>query len=158
MAKSSQRVILVRKWVTTLLLALYTLAITGLIYFLSGKAYVRERSPLLLFGSLIQRFDRGALTNSALVATLMPSLVTLLLFAPWGFLLFLTLDRPGHSRFRLHLGTCLAGLLFGLAIAAWQSVLPTQVTTWYDALWSALGTLAGSLAGYLRKRVRIQFR
>jgi VanZ family protein len=143
--------------VTVVLVTAVSAAIMGLILFLSGRAYVRERSPLLIFLGLFHRYDQGALSSSAVLAALMPALANICLFIPWGFLVFLALDRPERARWRTHLITTTFGLLFAVALAAWQAALPTRVTSWYDVPWHALGALTGSLAGYLRKRVHIRF-
>src|SRR5437773_962161 len=108
MGKSEVRVVIVRKWVTVMLLVVVSIAILALILFLSGRAYVRDRSPLLIILSLIQRYDRGALTNSALLAALMPALANISLFVPWGFLMFLALDRRERPRLRSHVVVTLA--------------------------------------------------
>ncbi len=158
MEKGQVRVVIVPKWATAALLVVYSAAIMGLVLFLSGRAYAGDRSPALLILSIFNRWDRGVLTNSALVAALMQPLASIVLFVPWGLLAFLVLDRAERPRLRSHGLVTLGGLVFALAIAGWQYALPTRVTNLYDSLWHGLGALTGSMLGYLRKRVHVQFR
>jgi glycopeptide antibiotics resistance protein len=81
----------------------------------------------------------------------------ILLFVPWGFLLFLalyTIERPTMQTYVL---TVLLGLTFTCAIEAWQYFLPSRVADVNDVIWNTLGTFAGAILGHLRARVRFEF-
>ena len=157
MGKPQVRVIVVRKWVTFALLVLVTAALLGLAHFLSGKAYSNDRPPAELIATAIVRWQEGPERFTRLLATLMPAIANAGLFVPWGFLAFLLIDRPGRPRVRTYLFTCGAALLFALGADAWQSFLPTRVTSWFDSVWNVAGALAGAALGHLRKTLRIRF-
>jgi hypothetical protein len=105
----------------------------------------------------MHRYDRGALSNDALLATAAPGIADILFFMPWGALAFLAFDGGEGHRLRTYLLTLAVGLTFALGLVAWQSALPTRVTGWEDAGWNTFGCLAGAVAGHLRKRLRVRF-
>jgi hypothetical protein len=139
-----------------LLLVLATAALAGLVFYLSGWAYASGRHPL---GDLILGWRGSALplSGGALLANLMPVVADVLLFVPWGFLLFVVLDSPQRPRSRTYALTFLGGLALAAALNAWQFFLPTRVTDSLDAVANAFGAIGGAVAGHLRKQVRIQF-
>jgi glycopeptide antibiotics resistance protein len=151
------RTILVPRWVTIALLVLLSIGMTVLIAMLSGRAYVRPRLTIPELVSLIHRYDQGALSNDALLATAAPGIADILFFIPWGTLAFLAFDGGEQHRLRTYLLTLAVGAAFALGLVAWQSALPTRVTGWEDAGWNTLGCLAGAVGGHLRKRLRIRF-
>jgi hypothetical protein len=143
--------------VTIVVLAAVSMAMAGLIAFLSGRAYLRQQLTVPDIVSLIHRYDRGALSNDALLATMAPGIADILFFLPWGVLAFLSFDGGEGRRLRTYLLTLAVGATFALGLVAWQSALPTRVTGWEDAGWNMLGCLAGAVCGHLRKRVRVRF-
>jgi hypothetical protein len=147
----------VPRWVTVIILVAVSVAMAGLIVFLSGRAYLRQQLTLADIVSLVHRYDRGALSNDALLATMAPEIADVLFFMPWGALAFLAFDGGEGHRLRTYLLTLAVGLTFALGLVAWQSALPTRVTGWEDAGWNMLGCLAGVVGGHLRKRVRVRF-
>lgn len=155
MGRRDVRTIVVRKWMTVILLIVVSAAMSGMLYYLSGKAYSSGREPLrdLIF-RLMQR--RGDVSRNAVLASVMPSIAGMLFFMPWGFLMFLALDRP-ERRGRAYLFTILTGALFAIALQFWQSYLPTRVLGLPDAVANTCGAFAGAIVGHLRKRVRVQF-
>ena len=157
MGKAQVRVILVPKWATGVLLVLTSAALLGLALFLSGKAYANDRPPGELIALAIARWQQGPDRFTRLIATLMPAIANAALFVPWGFLAFLLIDRKERPRIRTYLVTCLAALLFALAVIAWQAALPTRVTSWFDSVWNVAGALAGAALGHLRKSLRVRF-
>ena len=157
MGKAQLRIIRVSPWVTFALFVLVTAALLGLTLFLSGKAYSNERPPVELLQTALARWEQGPNSFTRLVATLLPAIANALLFVPWGFLAFLLLDRPRRPRMRTYLFTVGLALLFILGVDAWQTWLPTRVTTWFDAVWNIAGALAGATAGHLRKSLRVRF-
>ena len=63
-----------------------------------------------------------------LVALLMPLVLNVLLFMPWGFLMFILLDTPNRPFFQSYLLTFLIAIAFSFGVEAWQYFLPTRVT------------------------------
>src|SRR5436309_2696287 len=152
MGKKTIRTILVPRWITVALLVVVSLAMAGLIAMLSGRAYLRPRLTIADIVSLAHRYDRGALSNDAILATAAPGIADILFFMPWGALAFLAFDGGEGHRLRTYLLTLVVGLTFALGLVAWQSALPTRVTGWEDAGWNTFGSFAGAIAGHLRKR------
>jgi glycopeptide antibiotics resistance protein len=154
MGRSELRVIRVSKRVSGVLLVLVSAAIVALLWWLSGRAYAR-----LGAAEVVARLadSPGSFTNARVIASLMPVGANILLFVPWGFLLFVVLDRPERPRGRSYALTFACGLLFALGLAAWQLTLPTRVTTFADAFPNGLGALAGAACGHLRKQVHLRF-
>jgi glycopeptide antibiotics resistance protein len=153
MGKNDIRVIRVRKGVSAVLLVLFSGGIAALLWWLSGRAYAR-----LGAAEVVARLaDSRSFSNDRVIASLMPVMANILLFVPWGFLLFIVLDRPSRRRSRSYALTFVAGILFALALSAWQLTLPTRVTTFADTFPNALGALAGAACGHLRKQVHVRF-
>ena len=157
MGKSTIRTVTVPRAVTVVLLIIVSAAMSLLIASLSGRAYLGVRLTMPEVVSLMHRYDEGAISNDALLATAAPGIADLLFFLPWGALAFLAFDGGEAHRLRTYLVTLAVGVTFALGLMAWQSRLPTRVTGWDDAGWNTLGCLFGALAGHLRKRVRIRF-
>jgi glycopeptide antibiotics resistance protein len=148
-------VIIVRKRVTVALLILVSVAMLSTIGFLSGRTYSSElRGPAEEFVTLLQ--FRSAPDGHPITAV-MPLLADVIAFLPWGFLMFLALDRKGRPRFRSYLWTCAAAVAFALALVLWQYLLPTRVTTFGDTIFNLAGALLGASLGHIRRTVRIQF-
>src|SRR5688572_29172468 len=103
MGKRETRVIVVRKHTTVVLLVLVSAVIAGLLYYLSGRAYASASHPTV---DLMQRLllrQGPAPSRQALLASLMPVIANMLLFVPWGFLMFLAIDKPRRPRIRTYL-------------------------------------------------------
>jgi glycopeptide antibiotics resistance protein len=154
MGRSEVRVIRVSKRVSGVLLVLVSAGIAALLWWLSGRAYAR-----LGAAELVARLADSprSFTNERVIASLMPVVANILLFVPWGFLLFVVLDRPSRPRRRSYALTFACGLLFALGLAGWQLLLPTRVTTFADAFPNGIGALAGAACGHLRKQVHLRF-
>lgn len=157
MGKSTIRTVTVPRAITVILLIVLSAAMSLLIASLSGRAYLGVRLTMPEVVSLMHRYDEGAISNDALLATAAPGIADLLFFLPWGALAFLAFDGGEAHRLRTYLVTLAVGVTFALGLMAWQSRLPTRVTGWDDAGWNTLGCVFGALAGHLRKRVRIRF-
>ncbi len=139
MGKREVRIIVVRKYVSFALLILVSAGMAALLYFLSGKAYANESHPV---------------RN---LAGLMPLIANILLFVPWGFLMFVFLDRVQRPRRQTYKIVFAFGLLFVAAMQLWQLALPTRVTGYADALANAVGVMVGAAGGHLRKKVHVRF-
>jgi VanZ family protein len=156
MGKREVRVIRVRKYATFLLLILVSTGMAALLYFLSGKAYANESHPVRdLLVSLIR--SQKPVARNAVLAGLMPVIANILLFVPWGFLMFVFLDRPDRLRRRTYGIVVLSGLFFAAAMQLWQLALPARVTGYTDALANAVGVFVGATAGHLRKQFYVRF-
>lgn len=156
MAKAHVYVVPVSRRATFLLLVLVMIGMASLFYFLAGKAYVDNshlaRMVLLqLFGG-----DRR-FSGQTLLAALMPVVANVFLYVPWGFLMFVLLDRPTRPRRRSYAIACCGGLILAAVMQIWQAFLPTRVTTLADALANTAGAVVGAALGHLRKEVRFQF-
>ena len=145
------------RWAGAALLVILSSAMAALIALLSGRAYLGQQLTIPEIVSLVHRYDRGTLSNDAILATAAPAIADILFFIPWGALAFLAFDGGEGRRRRSYLLTLAVGVTFALGLVAWQRILPTQVTGWEDAGWNMLGCLAGAVCGHLRKGVRIRF-
>ena len=148
---------MVPRWVTIVLLVLLSVGMAALIVALSGRAYLGARLTVAEVVALIHRYDRGAVSSDALLATAAPGIADILFFLPWGTMAFLAFDGGEQHRLRTYLLTLAVGVTFALGLVQWQSTLPTRVTGWDDAGWNAVGCLGGAVAGHLRKRLRVRF-
>lgn len=158
MPKSDVRTITVRRSTTFLLLLLTTAAIAGLTLWASGKAYTKvDPEPFREIKVLKEKLSEGPMRTETIVALTMPIVLNILLFMPWGFFMFLLLDRPTRPAFQTYLLTFLLAMAFSSLVEAWQYFLPTRVTDVNDIIWNGAGALAGAVYGHLRRRVRVAF-
>jgi VanZ family protein len=157
MGRRQVNVIRVRPAVTFALLALVTLSIGALIYFLSGKAYAAETHPIREILARLLGSGSGPVSRDALLAFLMPVLGNVLLFVPWGFLAFLALDGRTRTRRSAYVLTLLGAVIFAGGMVLWQQTLPTRVTSLPDTFANGLGALAGAALGHARKSVHVRF-
>jgi glycopeptide antibiotics resistance protein len=80
-----------------------------------------------------------------------------LLFVPWGFLLFIALYRLERPTVQTYVLTILLGFTITCLIEAWQYFLPSRVADINDIIWNSAGATLGAFLGHLRLRVRIDF-
>lgn len=148
----------VKRRTTFLLLLMVTAAIIGITLWISGKAYAKvDPVPFREVRLIAERMSEGPMPMPTLVALLMPLLLNVLLFMPWGFLMFILLDTPNRPFFQSYLLTFLIALAFSFGVEAWQYFLPTRVTDVNDVIWNGAGAVVGAIFGHLRKRVRVSF-
>jgi VanZ family protein len=157
MGRRQVHVIRVRLPVTLALLALTTIAIASLIYFLSGKAYAAETHPIREILARLLGSNRSPVSRGTVLAFLMPIIANILLFVPWGFLAFLAFDGRMRSRRWAYGATFVGAVAFAAALLVWQQTLPTRVTSLPDTLANGLGALAGAALGHARKGVHVRF-
>ena len=157
MGKRHVHVIAVRKPVTFALLVLTTGVMATLLYLLSGKAYAADHHSMLEIAARFLGYGRGPLSRHAFLAFLMPIIANVLLFVPWGFLMFLALDSPRRPRKVSYALTILAAVIVAVALYVWQHFLPTRVTSLPDTIANGAGALAGAALGHARKSMRIRF-
>ena len=148
----------IRRPLTILLLLAVTAAILVTTISLSGKSYSKvDPVPFEDVRNLAERLEHRATSTQILAVLVMPIVANVLLFVPWGFLMFIslyTLDRPTVQTYVL---TILLGFSFTLAIEAWQYFLPSRVADVNDVIWNTVGTTLGAILGHARQRVRFEF-
>ncbi|MEO8217642.1 MAG: VanZ family protein [Acidobacteriota bacterium] len=155
---SRERLIVVGKRTTVLLLLLVSMAIVGVTVWLSGKAYSKvDPVPFRDIRVLQRRLAEGPIPVSTFTALISPIILNMLLFVPWGFLMFIVLDNPKRPTFQSYLLTFLIAVSFSASVEAWQYFLPTRVTDINDVIWNGSGAVVGAILGHLRKRVRVSF-
>lgn len=158
MGKTTVRTVTVSKRMTFLLLVLTTIVIALITLTMSGKIYNKvDPEPFRDLKLIAERLSRGPMETKILIALIMPIVFNMLLFIPWGFLLFILLDNVDRPTSQSYLLTFLLGVTFSLAVEAWQYFLPTRVTDVNDVIWNASGAVVGAFLGHLRKRVRVAF-
>ena len=154
------RTITVRKPVTIFLLLLVTLIIVAITLWTAGKSYSKVdprpfqdlRHLAKLLGS-----QRHQVSMHTVAVIVVPVVANILLFMPWGFLLFIALYSIERPTMQTYVLTVLLGLTFTCAIEAWQYFLPSRVADVNDIIWNTLGTFGGAVLGHLRERVRFEF-
>ena len=156
LGKREIRVVRIPRWITVLLWLVVSAAMATAIYFLSGHAYHRESSFADIV-TMLRRYDRGSATSAVILAIIAPAIADMRFFLPWGLSRSLSLDGPNRSRKSIYGVTIVLGVAFALALIAWQEMLATRVTSWFDAFWNTLGFAGGAALGHARKRVRLRF-
>jgi glycopeptide antibiotics resistance protein len=153
-----QTTIVVRRPYTILLLLLVTAAIAATTLWMSGKSYSKvDPVPFEDLRHLATRIAHRPVSTRILALIIVPIIANILLFVPWGFLMFIalyTVDRPTVQTYVL---TFLLGLTFACAIEACQYFLPSRVADINDVIWNSAGTLAGAILAHLRLRLRFEF-
>jgi glycopeptide antibiotics resistance protein len=152
------RAVAIRRPVTILLLLGVTILIAAITIGTSGKSYSKvDPHPFEDIRMILDRFATRPMPTQILALLIVPIIGNVLLFLPWGFLMFIslyTVDRPTVQTYVL---TILLGLTFSLAIEAWQYFLPSRVVDVNDVIWNTAGTIAGAVLGHMRLRVRFEF-
>jgi glycopeptide antibiotics resistance protein len=158
MGKHELREVVVRRTTTVLLLILTTVIIATVTLWLTGKAYRKvDPVPFHEIRLIAHRLAEGHVTVPVLVALATPMLLNILLFLPWGFLMFLALDRPERPTIQSYLLTILFGIAFSASVEVYQYFLPSRVTDVNDVIWNGVGAVVGAFLGHLRRRVRVSF-
>jgi hypothetical protein len=153
-----QTTITIRKPVTVLLLIAATVGICLLTLEISGKSYAKvDPIPFEDLRHLWHRVARRPVSTHIVAVILMPIVANILLFVPWGFLMFITLHTTERPTIQTYVLTILLGFTFTCAIEACQYFLPTRVADVNDVIWNTIGTSFGAVLGHLRLRVRFEF-
>ena len=152
------RDVVIRKPITVLLLGVVTIVIVAVTVWMSGKSYANlDPIPFDDIRYLARRLGNRPISTHILAVIVVPMVANVLLFVPWGFLLFILLysvDRPTMQTYVL---TILLGLTFSLSIEGWQYFLPSRVADVNDVIWNTSGTILGALLGHARLRLRFEF-
>lgn len=152
------RNVAVRRPVTIFLLLAVTAAIAGITVWTAGKSYTKvDTTPFNEIVNLKERLDTRPVSTQILAVILVPILGNILLFVPWGFLMFISLYSVERLTVQTYLLTILIGLTLTLAIEAWQYFLPSRVADINDVIWNTVGTIIGAVLGHMRLRVRVEF-
>ena len=152
------RSIAIRRPVTILLLLAVTASIAAVTVWTAGKSYSKvDPRPFDDLQLIVDRFGNRPMSTQLLAVLIVPIIGNILLFVPWGFLVFIslyTVDRPTVQTYVL---TVLLGITFTLAIEGWQYFLPSRVVDVNDVIWNTAGTILGAVLGHMRLRVRFEF-
>jgi glycopeptide antibiotics resistance protein len=105
----------------------------------------------------MHRIERKPMATTTVSLIVMPVIANMLLFLPWGFLMFITLYGAQRPTVQTYVLTILLGMSFSMAIEAVQYFLPTRVADVNDVIWNSVGTLVGALLGHARLRLRFEF-
>ena len=154
------RTVTIGRPVTAVMLIAVSIAIVSITVWTAGKSYAKvDARPFDEIRQLAQRLGTGTkpISTHILAVILVPILGNVLIFLPWGFLMFIalyTLDRPTVQTYLL---TVLLGFSFSLAIEAWQYFIPSRVADVNDVIWNTAGVVLGAVLGHMRLRVRFEF-
>jgi glycopeptide antibiotics resistance protein len=152
------RDVTVRRSVTVLLLLVVTVGIAFATVWLSGKSYSKVHAvPFEEISWLARRVEQRPISTQILAVIIMPIIGNVLIFVPWGFLMFSALYSIERSTIQTYVLTILLGFSFTIAIEAWQYFLPSRVADINDVIWNTVGTILGAMLGHLRRRVRFEF-
>ncbi len=153
-----QSTIVIRRPITFLLLLIATIVIAAATLWMSGKSYSKvDPIPFEDLRHLVKRVEHRPVSTRVLALIVVPIIANVLLFMPWGFLMFITLYSVERPTVQTYVLTFLMGLTFACAIEAWQYFLPTRVADINDIIWNSVGTLAGAILAHLRQRLRLEF-
>ena len=152
------REVLIKKPVTLLLLVGVTLAITTITVWMGGKSYENfDPIPFDDLKNLAQRLGNRPISTHILAVIVMPMIANVLLFVPWGFLLFISLYTVDRPTLQTYILTILLAFSFSLGIEGWQYFLPSRVADINDVIWNTTGAILGAFLGHARLRVRFEF-
>lgn len=158
MTRRPEKLVVVGKKTTAALLLAVTLAMLGVTLWVSGKAYAKvDAVPFRDLRVLTDRMSEGPVPMPTVIALITPLIFNMLLFLPWGFLMFVLVESPRRPASQAYLLTILFAMAFSMGVEAWQYFLPTRVTDINDVIGNVSGALVGAILGHLRKRVRISF-
>jgi len=153
-----QTTIVVKRPVTILLLLLVTVCIAGTTLWMAGKSYSKvDPIPFEDLRHLAHRIAHRPVSTRVLALIIVPIIANVLLFVPWGFLMFISLYTIARPTVQTYVLTFLLGLTFSCAIEAWQYFLPDRVADINDIIWNSVGTLAGAILAHMRLRLRFEF-
>lgn len=152
------REVTIRKPVTVLLLLVVTAAIVGITVWMSGKSYSNlDPIPFDDIRYIARRLEQRPISTHILAVLVVPMIANVLLFLPWGFLLFITLYNVERPTLQTYVLTILLGFSFSLGIEGWQYFLPSRVADINDVIWNTTGGILGALLGHARLRLRFEF-
>src|SRR4051812_38079824 len=123
-----QTIITIRRPITIVLLLIVTVLIVLTTVWMSGKSYAKvDPQPFDDILHLSHRIARHPVSTHILAVIIVPIIANILLFVPWGFLMFITLYTVARPTMQTYVLTVLLGLSLTCAIEAWQYFLPSRV-------------------------------
>lgn len=153
-----QTTVVIRKPVTIVLLLAVTAGIFAATLWTSGKSYSKiDPVPFRGLRHVAQRMEHDVVSTRVLAIILVPVIANILLFVPWGFLMFIALYTVERPTVQTYVLTLLIGFTLTCSIEAYQYFLPSRVADVNDIIWNTTGALLGAIAGHLRERVRFEF-
>ena len=148
----------IRRPITILLLLAFTIVIVAVTLWTSGKSYSKvHATPFDDIRMIAERMQSRPMSTHILAVLVVPIVANVLLFVPWGFLMFIALYSVERPTVQTYILTILLGLTFTLGVEAWQYFLPSRVADINDVIWNTSGTVAGAILGHMRLRVRFEF-
>jgi VanZ family protein len=150
--------IVIKRPVTVVLLLLVTAAIVAVTIISTGKSYGKvDPVPFEQIRHLAHRLEHRPVSTQIFAAVVMPAVANVLLFVPWGFLMFITLHDVDRPTVQTYVLTILLGFTFTVTVEAFQYFLPSRVADIDDIIWNTSGTIIGAFLGHARLRVRFEF-
>jgi glycopeptide antibiotics resistance protein len=152
------REIVIKKPFTVLLLLATTVGIAAITVWMAGKSYGNlDPIPFDDIRYLAHRLGTRPISTHILAVLVVPMVANVLLFVPWGILMFITLYTVNRPTLQTYVLTILLGLTFSLCIEGWQYFLPSRVADVNDVIWNTSGAILGALIGHARLRLRLEF-
>jgi glycopeptide antibiotics resistance protein len=153
-----QTTVVIRKPVTVLLLLAVTAVIYATTVWTSGKSYSKiDPIPFEDVKQIAHRLQHSTVSTRVLAIVFVPIIANILLFVPWGFLMFIALYSAERPTVQTYVLTVLLAFTLTCAIEAWQYFLPSRVADINDNIYNTTGAFLGSNIGHLRQRVRFEF-
>lgn len=153
-----QSVITIRRPVTIVLLLATTALIVAVTLWMSGRSYSKvDPVPFEDIRHLSHRIAERPVSTHLLAVMVIPIVANILLFVPWGFLLFIALYSVRRPTLQTYVLTVLLGFTFTCVIEGWQYFLPDRVADINDIIWNTIGALLGAILGHFRERLRFEF-
>jgi glycopeptide antibiotics resistance protein len=151
-------VVSIPRYATVILLLLVSAAIIAVTVWSTGASYAKlDPLPFDDLRHLAHRLARRPVSTHILSVIVVPIIANVILFVPWGFLMFIALYAADRPTLQTYVLTILLGFSFTAGIEAWQYFLPSRVADVNDVIWNTAGTIAGAVLGHLRLRVRFEF-
>src|SRR5439155_5164610 len=133
------------------LLVAVTVLIVLTTVWMSGKSYSKvDPLPFQDLRHISHRIASHPVSTHILAVMIVPIIANVLLFMPWGFLMFIALYTVERPTLQTYVLTVLLGLTFACAIEAWQYFLPSRVADINDIIWNTVGTLLGAILAHMR--------
>jgi len=154
----TQTTIVIRRPITVVLLLCVTAAIVAVTLGMSGRTYSGlDPIPFEDVRHLANRIEHHPVSMRVISLIIVPIIMNVLLFVPFGFLLFIALYTVERPTIQTYVLTVFLGVTFSCFIEAWQYFLPDRVADINDIIWNTVGVAIGAVLGHLRERVRFEF-
>ena len=153
-----QTTITIKRSITILLLVVVTVLIVLTTVWMSGKSYSKvDPLPFEDLRHISHRIASHPVSTHILAVMIVPIIANVLLFLPWGFLMFIALYTVERPTMQTYVLTLLLGFTFTCTIEGWQYFLPDRVADINDIIWNTAGAFTGAVLAHLRMRLRFEF-